>query len=140
MRLIDADELAKNFAVPSNELFYAGTVLEYIKDAPTVEAIPKGAYEQVEWERDMAIQQLNDYGVQLGEKADCAKVVRCKECLRERHCKFTQYQGMNGYCSLGERICDECVECDYYWANSDSEFECQGQAKPCHEFIPKRGL
>lgn len=39
-RLIDADELAKNFAVPSNELFYAGTVLEYIKDAPTVDAEP----------------------------------------------------------------------------------------------------
>lgn len=40
MRLIDADELAKNFAVPSNELFYAGTVLDYIKEAPTVKAEP----------------------------------------------------------------------------------------------------
>jgi hypothetical protein len=102
MRLIDADELAKNFAVPSNELFYAGTVLEYIKDVPTVDAIPKGAYEQVKWERDMAVQQLNDYGVQLGEKADLQAVVRCKDCRRERYCEFTQYQGMNGYCSLAE--------------------------------------
>lgn len=40
MRLIDADELEKNFAVPSNELFYAGTVLDYIKEAPTVDAEP----------------------------------------------------------------------------------------------------
>ena len=71
---------------------------------------------------------------------DAVEVVRCKECLREKHCKNVLYQGENGYCSLGERICDECVECDYYWANSDSEFECQGQTKPCHEFIPKRGL
>lgn len=39
-RLIDADALVKNFAVPSNELFYAGTVLEYIKDAPTLDAEP----------------------------------------------------------------------------------------------------
>ena len=37
-RLIDADALVKNFAVPSNELFYAGTVLDYIKEAPTVDA------------------------------------------------------------------------------------------------------
>ena len=40
MRLIDGDELAKNFYVPSNELFYAGTVLDYIKEAPTVDAEP----------------------------------------------------------------------------------------------------
>lgn len=72
--------------------------------------------------------------------SDAVEVVRCKECLSERQCKFAQYQGMNGYCSLGERICDECVECDYYWANNDTGEECQGLAKPCHEFIPKRGL
>lgn len=69
---------------------------------------------------------------------DAVEVVLCRECLRERYCKFTQYQGMNGYCSLGERICNECVECDCYWANNDTG-ECQGQAKPCHEFRPKRG-
>lgn len=136
-RLIDADELEKKLP---NDLPYKASVKRVLIQAPTVEAYSAEAVKQIMWERDMAIQQLNDYGVQLGEKADCAKVVRCKECLRERHCKFTQYQGMNGYCSLGERICDECVECDNYWANSVSEFECQGQAKPCREFTPKRGL
>ena len=70
---------------------------------------------------------------------DAVEVVRCKECLREKHCKNVLYQGENGYCSLGERICDECVECDYYWVNNDTGEECQGLAKPCHEFIPKRG-
>ena len=78
--------------------------------------------------------------VEALQTVDAVEVVRCKECLSDQRCKFAQYQGMNGYCSLGERICDECVECDHYWANSDSEFECQGQVKPCHEFIPKRGL
>lgn len=110
MRLIDADELAKNFAVPSNELFYAGTVLEYIKDAPTVEAIPKGAYEQVKWERDMAVSQLNDYGVQLGEKTDCVRVVRCRECkysdqYTENHVYCNEYQTVkviDGFCDFGK--------------------------------------
>ena len=35
--------------------------------------------------------------------ADVAGVVRCKDCVNERHCQFTQYQGEMGYCSLGER-------------------------------------
>lgn len=35
----------------------------------------KGAVEQIMWERDMAIQQLNDLGIQFGEE-----VVRCKSC------------------------------------------------------------
>ena len=30
-------------------------------------------------------------------------LVRCKDCSLEAGCKFTQYQGRNGYCSYGER-------------------------------------
>lgn len=37
-RLIDADELAKIFAVPTYETFYACYILSAIKDAPTVDA------------------------------------------------------------------------------------------------------
>ena len=116
MRLIDADELQMepdengmmngvkfNMASRLKNRRYAISLLKtMIDNAPTVESIPKGAYEQVKWERDMAVQQLNDYGVQLGEKADVQAVVRCKDCRRERYCEFTQYQGMNGYCSLAE--------------------------------------
>ena len=35
----------------------------------------KGTVEQIMWGRDMAIQQLNDLGIQFGEE-----VVRCKNC------------------------------------------------------------
>ena len=42
---------------------------------PTADAYSKGYVEQIRWERDMAIQQLNDYGVQFGEKAD-VQIVR----------------------------------------------------------------
>ena len=34
---------------------------------------------------------------------EAEKVVRCKDCERESYCGCTQYQGENGYCSLGER-------------------------------------
>lgn len=39
------------------------------------------------------------------EKAEgtLVKVVRCENCTMHNDCKFEQYQGLNGFCSLGER-------------------------------------
>ena len=65
---------------------------------------------------------------------DAVEVVRCKDCIREQDCEFAQYQGENGYCSYGERICDECLVCFNYWRNDDNYSGCQGLAKPCNEF------
>ena len=38
-----------------------------------------------------------------GDGVWIADLVRCKDCALEAGCKFTQYQGRNGYCSYGER-------------------------------------
>lgn len=38
-----------------------------------------------------------------GDGVWIADLVRCKDCALEAVCKFTQYQGRNGYCSYGER-------------------------------------
>ena len=35
-------------------------------------------------------------------------------------------------------ICEECENCYYYWENNDTENECEGSEKPCHEWIAKR--
>ena len=85
-------------------------ILEKLDSIPTVDAVSKGAVEQIMWELDMAIQQLNEYGVQLGEKADCARVVRCKDCIHKH--EYTEYllycfhHGMtkkyDDFCSYGE--------------------------------------
>lgn len=60
MRLIDGDELAKNFYVPSNELFYAGTVLDYIKEAPTVDAEPVRHGKWKGWHGDKLVGVTDD--------------------------------------------------------------------------------
>lgn len=39
-----------------------------------------GAIDQIRWERDMAIEQLKNYGIGFCEKADIVKVIRCKDC------------------------------------------------------------
>lgn len=41
-------------------------------------ACKSGAFDQVKWERDLAIAQLKDYGVSLGEKAELKKVIHAK--------------------------------------------------------------
>ena len=65
---------------------------------------------QIRWERDIAVSQLEDYGVQLGEQADCVRVVRCKNCRHSEEytdirvwCnEFQVSKGIDGFCSSGE--------------------------------------
>ena len=34
---------------------------------------------------------------------DGIELVRCVECMKQSGCQFAQYQGNDGFCSLGER-------------------------------------
>ena len=36
-------------------------------------------------------------------KRDLVEVVRCKDCVLNRVCRFGQFLGLNGFCSHGER-------------------------------------
>ena len=46
-------------------------------DSQSTDVVPREAYEQVAWERDVAIKQLwDDYGVRLGQKKADAKLAR----------------------------------------------------------------
>ena len=40
------------------------------------DAVSRGYHEQVRWERDIAIEQLESYGISLGEKAYVVKLLR----------------------------------------------------------------
>ena len=62
---------------------------------PTVDAVPVGVVEQFKWERDTAIQQLEEHGIPFCGKADVVAVVRCKDCV---HCK--PWYGDKGLCLL----------------------------------------
>ena len=75
-----------------------------------VETVFRGTFEQVKWERDIAIDQLKSYGIELGEKADLAEVKHgrwliscdgyypyCSECREEpENGKMTKYCGNCG--------------------------------------------
>lgn len=51
-----------------------------VKPIRPMDVVYAGVYEQVAWERDLAVQQLKDYGVGLGQVKDLAEVTRCKDC------------------------------------------------------------
>ena len=72
------------------------------------------AFDMIKWERDVAVSQLNDIGVQLGEKVDdVVKVIRCKNCmyseesLREGSVwctrRIEEIVGEDHFCGYGER-------------------------------------
>ena len=44
--------------------------IQRIKNAPTVDAVSKGLYEQIRWELDIALEQLADLGLCLGHKIE----------------------------------------------------------------------
>lgn len=52
------------------------------------ESVSQGAFDQIKWERDVALDQLNDIGKGLGAKMDdVVKVVFCKDCKFGEACK-----------------------------------------------------
>ena len=48
--------------------------MAFIDKEPAADVVSKGLYEQIKWERDVALAQLEEYGVSLGEKADVVEV------------------------------------------------------------------
>lgn len=85
-------------------------MIRALNDAPAADVVSRATFEQVMWERDVAIQQLKDLGVGFGEKADVAPVVRCKDCRWWNHagCAIrivddTDKPQANDFCSFGER-------------------------------------
>lgn len=87
-RAIDADEMLKEILsiIEFRKQHYMDvkeyeSFAKFIEQQPTLEVetvkhgyVPKEVLEQIQWERDVAIDQLNSYGVQFGEKADVQKV------------------------------------------------------------------
>lgn len=45
-------------------------IIQRIKNAQAVDAVSKSLYDQIKWERDIAIEQLEELGLSLGQKID----------------------------------------------------------------------
>ena len=122
-RLIDANavlEWLEDITEPQEWLvsqYNASWIFSVIDSQPTVDSVSRGVHDQVRWERDVAIGQLEEHGIPFGGIApDVVKVLRCKDCKHwkddilsddQKICEIGFYfiDG-NGFCSYGERRTD----------------------------------
>ena len=51
-----------------------GIIIDLLDKQPTADVVESKQIEQIKWERDTAIKQLESYGVGFGEKADVVRV------------------------------------------------------------------
>lgn len=70
MRLIDAEALIRE--LQDEEQYGADYYLpiELLKSAPTIEVVPKELYEQILWERNIAMEQLEEHGIGFASKKE----------------------------------------------------------------------
>jgi hypothetical protein len=71
-RYIDAGVLIGKLVAEKH--FYPAIVARAIDDTPTADVVSTKAFEQVKWERDTAIEQLQSYGVGFCENKELAEV------------------------------------------------------------------
>ena len=55
---------------------------EDLYNLPTADVVSREVFEQVKWERDTALQTLEEHGIGLGQKADVVKVKHGEWLLR----------------------------------------------------------
>lgn len=116
MRLIDADRF-KEYCIHKLN-FFPAMIARALENQPIVETITKGLYDQIKWERDVAIDQLKSYGVGLGEKADVKKVEHGKW-------EFGRQHGAAGYW---------CTNCKSGFTGENAEWIAKS-----HDFCGKCG-
>ena len=63
-------------------------ILTVLESAQKGEAFSKGYVEQLRWERDLAVAQLEEIGKSLGEKMDDVKIVAAARWIEKRHGYF----------------------------------------------------
>ena len=91
-----------------------GGARKLMEEAPAVDVVPVGVLGQIRWERDTAMQQLEEHGVPFCGKADdVVHVVRCKDCKycdpENHHCDHPAGTMVyfpkkpDDFCSYGER-------------------------------------
>ena len=109
-------------ALLKQELPSKSVIRRVLRQLKSVDAVPRTVVEQIQWERDCAIGQLEEHGIPFGGIApDVVEVVRCKDCYRRydiNECpmcaliegEFYDYTMHDGYCDRGDKKLSEGEE------------------------------
>ena len=85
-------------------------------------AVPPSLADVYKWERDIALSQLEEYGIGFGEKKrdDLVSVVRCKDCKFKR--LYDEGDTKYYYCALEDRP-------NRNWSVDDMDYCAWGERK-----------
>ena len=109
---IEREALIENLNRFASE-HYNALVNQLIIKQPAADVVSRSVFEQVKWERDIAMEQLKDHKIPFGCIApDVVEVVRCK------NCKYGAVP-FNGWIDNGRKHCnrigkDVSVPDDFY--------------------------
>lgn len=99
------------------EFWDEAVLCEDIRNIPAADVVSREVFEQVRWERDTALQTLQEHGIGLGQKADVVEVkhgewVEVKQIGRNsRHIQYTTKQcSVCGYWN-GRKKTNYCPHC-----------------------------
>ena len=89
---------------PKTVFYNAAKIVDTL---PGADVVSMGVHQQVRWERDVAIEQLTEYGVGFGEKKkELVEVIRCGGCRyynRRWGCRKLEINvSANDYCFMAE--------------------------------------
>lgn len=107
-RYIDADELdLEYYDLSIHGTMAVKSVLEVFKNLldkqPTADVVSMETYQQVRWERDLAIKQLQSYGVGFAEDKELAEV---------KHGEWIEWYPPKEYIMTSEEKLYCCSNCD----------------------------
>lgn len=90
--------------------------IKMVLDQPAADVVSRELFEQIKWERDIAMSQLEEHGIAFGMKkeyTDVVKVVRCKDCVY--YSPDNKSGLLHSPCSriFGVSVCHEDSFCSY---------------------------
>ncbi len=126
-KMLEKEELARNRVLdtPTHSPAYLRYVAQLnertalkheIADAPAVEAVPKSYADQIRWERDIAIGQLNEIGCGFGQKMD--EVKKKLETVPVVHGEWRHICGDEWCCTE----CGHVISTDGSWEKPTGKF------------------
>lgn len=115
---INREELIKNLKKFAPE-HYSALVNTLIEKQPAADVVSIGVHQQVRWERDTAIEQLEEYGVCFGEKK--------KDLVEVKHGNWLIIENPN---SLSV-ICSNCKENYYVFKKGQYRIEQSNHCPNC---------
>ena len=110
---------------------------DQIRKVPAADVVSKGAYDQCDWERVVALTQLKEIGKSLGERMDDVRpVVRaefvrcgdgkgvpymCSNCGRTTPANMVEIWGVNFCPNCGALVSQEGSECGAWMCNKEEQ-------------------